>query len=485
MNALEAKLQAIAREKARRRLYERVRYVALNGGQQRWVDEITRPGAFVVFNGSGNGGGKTFGLVALFVAVMYPDLAPAWAVPLHPWKYPKRARLVSTPKELEEVGAIQTTLKELMPKGRFEAAKKGKQYPSEFKTDTGWVLDLMSYEQADSEFAGPNIGLLGFNEPPKESIYRECLARLRKGGLCLGAMTSLNENPWVVDGILNKADGDSIRVVYSDVEENCRQHGTNGTLEHEQVEKILAQYDPDEREARKTGKPLAFSGAIFKTFHAKVHVVEKEPESRDAIYHVVDPAIGKPIASLWAAVSEAGHVHIFDEDPHEQFEGMKDLNLDPRGYVERFRRTEQERQVKVQTRILDRHFGNSRRTLGGLTLRQEFSEAGMDFTNSYTMDPKVEVETGILKVKEFLKYDSSRPMDSLNRPRLTVHPRCRNTIKALSRWSRDPKTRKPKEEFKDFADCVRYLVMSNPEVEILPQWDDADTGQAHYGVGNV
>lgn len=109
----------------------------------------------------------------------------------------------------------------------------------------------------------------------------------------------------------------------------------------------------------------------------------------------------------------------------------------------------------------------------------------MDFTNSYTMDPKVEVETGILKVKEFLKYDSSRPVDSLNRPRLTVHPRCRNTIKALSRWSRDPKTRKPKEEFKDFADCVRYLVMANPEVEILPQWDDADTGQAHYGVGNV
>ncbi len=84
-------------------------------------------------------------------------------------------------------------------------------------------------------------------------------------------MTSLGTNPWVVDSILGKANGDDIRVLYSGVEENCKQHGKNGHLEHDQIEKILSQYDPDEREARSSGKPLSLSGRIFKGFDRSVH----------------------------------------------------------------------------------------------------------------------------------------------------------------------------------------------------------------------
>src|SRR3990167_4553695 len=248
-------------ELARRRRDERIRYFQPNGGQKLWIDEISRPGAFIVVNASGNGGGKTYGLVAILGAVMWPMLAPPSlrSEVFKDWKHPKRLRIISTPKEIEEIGSLQTTIAELWPKGRYEAMKKGKAYPSQFKSDTGFVVDLMTYEQDKSEFAGPNLGLIAFNEPMPRAIWDESLARTRKGGLILVAMTSLYEHPWVVDGILGKHDGKDIRVLYSDVEENCKEHGTNGYLSHAQVEKILGQYDPDERESRKTGKPLSMS----------------------------------------------------------------------------------------------------------------------------------------------------------------------------------------------------------------------------------
>lgn len=483
---LQAELETISLELARRELHEAIRYWLPNGGQEKFLQEIFRPGSFVVVNGSGNGGGKTYSIVALAAAVMWPMLAPSCMAnePLiKNWPHPKRARIISTPKEVEEIGSIQTTIQELFPKGRYETIRKGKSYPSQFKTDTGWIVDVMTYEQDKSEFAGPSIGLTIFNEPMPQDIWVESVSRTRKGGIILVAMTSLYDHPWVVDGILGKADGKNIRVVYCDQEENCIEHGKNGRLHHDQLQKILEQYDEDEREARKTGKPLSMSGRIFKNFDRSVHVAKEEirPVTNGmAHYMVVDPAIGKPLAILWAQVDATGTVQVYDEWPEFNFEGSKDSNLTVKDYAELIRQREAAR--SIQTRILDRHFGNVRRTLGGLTLKQEFSEAGLDFIDSYHVAENVaEVETGVMKVKEYLRYDKAKEIDALNRPRLIVSPTCKNTIAALERWGRDPKTSKPKEEYKDFADLVRYLTMSNPEVETTRPWDQS--GGASYGVG--
>jgi phage terminase large subunit-like protein len=441
-----------------------------------------------VVNGSGNGGGKTYGAVAIGGAIAWPDIAPKCLSGgiLGDFPHPKRARIISTPKEVEEIGAIQTTIKELWPKGRYTFKRKGKSYPSEFITDTGWVIDIMTYEQSQTEFAGPNIGLLIFNEPPPEPIWMESLARTRKGGLVLMAATSLLENPWIVDGILGKANGDDVRVIYSDVEENCKEHGINGTLEHEQIEKILSQYDPDEREARKTGKPLSFSGRILKGFDRKVHVAEKDeiPEEGSAIYMVVDPAIGKPVAGIWAFITKDRVIHIYDEYPNFPFEGAKDSDIDVKGYVDIFKR--KEIHGPVQKRIMDKYFGNQRRTLGGQTLRQEFSEFNIDFSNSYSLAGDLaEIETGIMKVKGLLKYDTTKPISNLNRPRIIISPKCKNVIASMERSSRNPTTGKQMEAYKDHFDCIRYLVMDNPEIDPPEPRQFGVATKPHFGVGNT
>jgi hypothetical protein len=466
---------------------EALRYFQPHGGQVEFLRLINEPGAFILISGAGNGWGKSEMLAAIFAAIMWPSLAPAVLQgPLTSnWRYPKRARIYSKPAELEEIGSLQTAIARLFPKGRYTASKGRYSYPSVFQTDTGWTLDLFSYERHESEAAGPNIGLQAFNEPPPEPLYKEAIARSRAGGIILGGMTSLQDQPWVVDGIFGKADGKSIRVRYGNSCENCRQHGTNGNLEHSQIERILAQYDADEREARFTGKPLSLSGRIFKSFDRNVHVREFDIPTEGVSHGMtVDPAIGKPLAILWDFVDRAGVLHFYDESPDFDFEGSKDSNLTVKDYALMFKAKEEGR--RIDTRILDRHFGNVRRTLGGQTLKEQFADTdalgplAVEFQDSYAMDPAVEVETGILKVKEYLKYDATKAIDALNRPRIVIHPRCKNTIAAFEKWSRNPKTYKPLENFKDFMDLVRYRVMSDPKVEETAAWPTVH--RPFYGV---
>ena len=442
-----------------------------------------------MINAGGNGSGKTYGLIAILGAFMWPAMAPAcFSAPIFKnFPHPKKIWIVSNPGELGMTGAIQSSIDELWPKAGYEASKNGRQFDSVFRTNTGWEVELKSTEQSITEFRGANVGIVALNEPIPEDIYRECLARLRRGGIMPGAMTSLDDEPWIVDGILDKHDGKDYRIIYGGVEDNCRDHTPGGTLAHDQIERILSKYPEDEQQARRTGKPLSLSGRVFKNFDRSIHVLKDEvrPPDGTAVYQVIDPAAGKPFAAIYAYVDSGGNLVVFDEWPNFSFFGAKDPGLNVKGYADLF--AAKEVGFKVQTRIMDRHYGNSRHTPGSLTLREEFANVGVDFINSYEVgDIDAEVKTGIIKVADFLAYNKSMPIDSVNRPKLTIAPNCVNTIESISKWTWDTKsllgsrTRAKDNHYKDFCDCVRYLVMSNPEIEIVRGgWDAA---KPHYGV---
>ena len=442
-----------------------------------------------MLNCSGNGAGKTFGIAAVLGAICFPDIAPECfrRSPFIDFKGPKRARIISTPAELQDIGSLQASISHLWPSGRYDGDKGGKNFQSRFWTDTGWVIDLMSYEQDISEFAGPSLGVVVFNEPPSKPIYDESIARTRAGGKILAAMTSLRENPWVVDGLIGKANGKDIRCTFGDIEDNCKDHGINGTLEHDQIERILSQYDPDERDARKTGKPLRFSGRIYKVFSRDIHVA-KEPilVPREGVSHYmsVDPAIGKPVFGLWAFIGVDGVLNVYDEYPEFEFEGAKDRGLTLRDYSAAFKTKEHSNGVKGITRIIDRHFGNARRNMGGLTLKDEWldpANGGLEFVDSYHVaDASSELETGIEGVKSWLRWNAAADISSLNRPKLIISPTCVNTIKALERWTRDPDTLKPTEAYKDGMDCLRYIVKAEPKYDPPSDWGNYE--QPYYGV---
>lgn len=458
---------------------EAIRLFEPHGGQEEFL-ALLDADTLLAISGAGNGWGKSELLAAIFAAAMWPAMAPEpLRLPVFQnWSFPKRARIYSTPAELAEIGSLQTAIARIFPAGRYTSSKGLYNYPQVFYADSGWVLDMFSYERPAKEAAGPNIGLQAFNEPPPEPLYKEAVARARAGGIMLGGMTSLTDEPWVVDGLFGKADGKTIKVRFGSSCENCIEHGKNGNLGHKRIIQILDQFDPDEREARFSGRPLSLSGRIFKGFDRSVHVAAEEfqPEGDVQIGMVCDPAIGKPLALAWYFVDRANVVHFYDEWPETPFEGMKDNGYGVADYAALIRSREAGR--TVHTRILDRHFGNTRRALGGKTLKAEFSEHGIEFTDSYTAEE--EVETGILKGKEYLRWDKTKPQDSLNRPRVRISPKCRNLIAALERWGRDPKTAKPLETYKDFADLFRYVVMSNPTYDEPVSWPA--TSSPYYGV---
>lgn len=466
---------------------EAIRFFEPHGGQGEFLG-LLDPDCLVCISGAGNGWGKSELLAAILAAVMWPQMAPAdLRLPmLQDWKFPKQARIYSTPAELAENGSLQNAIKRLFPVGRYTASKGRYDYPSLFLTDTGWVLDLFSYERPAKEAAGPNIGIQLFNEPPPKDLWTEAIARTRAGGIILGGMTSLEDNPWIVGDVFDKADGKSIRVRYGNSCENCKTHGKNGNLEHSRIEAILAQItDPAEREARFSGRPLSLSGRIFKTFEKAIHVIapiERVPADV-SVYQVIDPAGGKPFAIIWAYADVGGNVTIFDEWPDYRFVGSKDPGLGISDYADIFKT--KEAGYKVSVRIMDRHYGNTRHKPGSPTLRQDFAAHpfNLDFQNSYQVgEDKPEVQTGIIKVTEYLHFDKSKPLDSANHPKLYVTSNCRNTIESMSMWTRDPKTLKPKDDhFKDFSDCVRYLTMAGPVHEVERVWAEPESG--HFGVG--
>lgn len=497
LNRLKQKLSTLSPEKLLKaqelisqvrelRENESIRFFKPNQAQFNYIQSVGDPLGFIVIFSAGNGIGKTAATVALIAAIIWPEIAPKdvfGSFIYQNWKFPRDFRIISTPQELGEGGSIQREIAKWFPKGQYSANKNGKNYLSRYRAKD-FTVNLMSYDMAPEAFEGSTNGLVAFNEPPPRAIFNACAARMRKGGRLILPMTPLMDAAWIMDTLVSKAsDTKYIQLVSGDIEDNCIEHSKHGILKHEDIERMIKNYDPDELEARRSGKFMHLSGTILKTFDRNIHVAKEpiDPNQSDVTHTVVcDPAIGKPCAFLWAYVDKTKTVHIYDEYPNFEFQGAKDDNLTVADYANIIRKKNEGR--IVSNYILDRHFGNTRRTLGGSTLKQEFDTAGIEFQDSYSMATDVEVETGILKIKDYLKYDKTKPMDALNRPKLIISPVCHNTITAMERWSRNPKTMDPKEEYKDFADLVRYLVMSDPEVD--RPINMSTPKMAHYGVNN-
>lgn len=375
------------------------------------------------------------------------------------WPYPKRIRYVTTPKNVEEIGPFQTEILKWWPRGWYKSEKCGKTFNSKYSAN-GWVIDIMTYDQDPSQFEGPTLGLIITDEPPPKHLWSTFASRLRAGGIILTMMTPLTEAGWYFDDVVPRHQD---AVVYGTMEDACIQHGKNGHLEHENIEKMIAEMEPEEREARAEGRAMYLRGLIFKTFDPNIHVLKEEirPPFGANVWNVVDPHSDKPFASIWAFPDARGDIYIFDEWPNEEFHKMHNCQLTIHDYKKIF--SDKEAGLNIHKRIIDRHFADTPAAVNKRTLRQELQSIGMNYWPSYKAEE--EIETGIERVRRNLAYDTSKPLSSLNQPKLFISPKCKNVIKALSNWARDPDNGKPKENFKDFCDVVRYLLMDNPEMD--------------------
>ena len=454
------------------------------GQQEACVKEIALGDNFITIFSAANGTGKTTLLVNVLSACIFGSADNIYFDYPFFQDYPfiKSARIISTPKEVEEIGSIQKEIKKWWPKDRYAAHKKGKQYDSEYVAED-WLVDIMTYEQDVSQFEGANLSLICFNEPPPLKILYASIARLRRGGTILIFMTPLDTGGEIIEDLLEKesviVDGEEIGkvgIVYADVESACEEHGVRGYLKHRDIVQMLNFYDPQEKDARALGKPVHLTGRIYPNFEYKApFVVDDFVVPEDWVrFNVVDPHDGIPFAITWAAVAPDGHVYIYDEYPFEDLEKITSTNLNFPDYARIVR--EKEGRDKIIMRLIDPYFGNKKYGNTGKTVKEELGIFNLDYVDGDTSG----LDLGHKRVREFLRYMPDQPASVINQPRLHVMKRCRNHWRSMLRYKRKIlKTGEVKdrivldETYKHFCDNIRHLLMRN-DLQYL-KYEDSGT----------
>ena len=466
MDQTPEELTRLVRELDRRHEEAKLEFFIPNGKQEIFIKQVALSSKLTCLFIGGNGTGKTALLVNILGNIIWGCQNSYFNFPFFKgWKFPKRLRIGTESKNVESIGSIDTEIDIWWPKGRYEGFKAGKLYLSQYKSDTGFLVDKLSYEMEPKEWESSTLGMVVFDEPPPKDIFAATVSRMRQGGLILFFMTPLANSAWIDDDIISSSD--RCDITCAEIEDNCKEHGNRGVLEHSHIKAMLDHMDQDEYEARALGKFIHLSNVIFgKAFNRKYHVISNNTEFPNGCQwgYTVDPHGSKPFAmGLWW-VDYRGNIVFDSEYPLETFTKIKDCKMTLKDYVEIWRQWEQGRHVNQ--RIIDRHFANAR-DYRGRTLKQELEEDyKMQWDNSYNMEN--ELEAGILKVKQYLSFDKTKPLDSLNQPKILIKERCHNIIRALERWSRNKTTFRPEENspYKDHADIVRYTVMAEPKIYI-------------------
>lgn len=429
-----------------------------NGKCEEFIRMVGANKTFVNLFCAANGVGKSACGVNIVTNICFGIQNEWFNYPLfQKFPYLKRGRIISDPTTIKE--KIVPELKKWFPSNRYkihyETKKEGKQYESRWTTDTGFVFDIMSTEQDSKEFESTDIGWFWADEPVPHSIYIATIARLRLGGICFLTLTPLTYSAWIKDNIYDKRDGYNQDYVTADVEDNCKQHGTRGILDHPDIERMSAQYPEDEKEARLHGKFGHLLGLVHKGFDIKTHVIEPFViNDKDyCVYMALDTHPRVPDAVLWMAIDEKGQKYICDE----LFYKGTDIEI-----TTRIKRKED--QWRVLGRLIDPSaFNDDKRTEeANYALRLERQGLSFDRGSKNLIE-------GIRRTDQALKYEVKNGQ-MIKKPEIFIFSNCIGLIKELQNYvwddyrgsakdERDPKGR-PKDKDDHFIENLHRLLMA-------------------------
>lgn len=434
-----AKLRAVKEEKVRRLQKEKCRFYTPNGKCEEFIKAVGSGDNFITLFSAANGVGKTQVGANVVANIVFPGFNDEWFdQPLFKnWPYPKRGRIASNAANLPQVlGALE----DWFPKGKYKAQKAGKTYKSKWQAGE-WEFDVMSYDQSGEQFEGPTLGFIWLDEPPTEEIYKACVSRLRMGGVMFITATMLKGSGWLYDKIVagdvevEGIDGEKIKrqVKYmtAGVEEACVEHGVRGHLMHADIQRMIAEYDPDEREARVFGRSQHLVGRIFKTFDRAIHVIKPfQVTLRDyCVVEALDPHPRNPDAIMWLAVDRWGRKFVVDELYIKCQNGTEELAQLIKEKAEKYRIIY--RQCDLSGWNENQHEKDPR----GVAVKLN------DYDLDYDKAPKMR-EAADSRIKDALAYTKSPNGEFIKNPELYIFETCRRTIWEVENYRWDEWTGK-------------------------------------------
>lgn len=463
----EAALREVLIELEQRRRANPLAFLIPNGKQE----EFLKLPEFVNVLSTGNGVGKTIIAVNIVGNLIWGSQNDWFNNPtFKDFPRPSRGRIVSTHKNIKE--SIIPKLHEWFPKARYITRKEKQEYEAHWLTDTHSEFDIMTYDTDPEQFEGPTLHWVWFDEPPPYRIFGACISRLREGGIIFITMTPVYSGGWIFDRINNPWINQSKwHIVYAEIEDNCLEHGNRGTLKHKDIARMIEEYPPEEREARIKGLPIQLSGKVYQEFDPSVHIIPHSKAPTEGIlFHCCDPHDRKPFALGWYLLDPTGDLYIIDEWPNTPFHEMRSCSLNIQDYGKIIEDKEQSLR-SIDTRIIDARYGNRKSVHTNTTIRDEFDDFksdkfpdGITYLNSYT-DDDASILAGHNAVKEMLRYDRTKPLSNINKPKLYVCDNCTNHIYQFLHYSyadyRDIEKALKEQvdnKYKDFMDLVRYVV---------------------------
>jgi len=221
---------------------------------------------------------------------------------------------------------------------------------------------------------------------------------------------------------------------------------------------------------RAYGIPTKAAATKFPKFNKVVNIVSPDaiPTHNVTRYHIIDPAGAKNWFMCWVAIDETGTFWVYREWPGVDVgdwaewkggkwvpgPGCKGQGFGIRDYIEAIQ--EMEGDEEIFERLIDPRLGAAKYQVqdGSSSIIEDLNESGMVCIPA----PGLDIDDGLQALIGKMAWDTSKPLDSVNRPKFYVSSDCENIIQALSEYTGDGGL---KEAHKDPIDVLRYAAIAN------------------------
>ena len=401
-----------------------------------------------LFLGGNRSGKTTATMVDTILQAVDREFVPNHLLSFRRWEAPFYCRVVTPDLTNTLEGVVLQKFREWMPKSQLVGGGFDKAWDKQLRMlrlKNGSWIQFFSNDQDLDKFGGAALHRIVYDEEPRSDIRRECLMRLIDyGGEELFGMTPLDGMSWVFDEFYDPWErgiaGEDVRVVVVDMDDNPH-------LDRATMARVLRGLTPNQRQARKSGRFVAFAGLIYPEWTEGRYVRPQPNEipKNVEVFCAIDPGYRFLCVVLYGYLDADDKLVVFDELALEQAK-VSDVCLQIRMRNERWG-------INPRWYVIDPAARN-RNTQTGRSDQAEFADNGI-----YTIPAHNAVMAGINHVKERLAASKLEVCASC--PELIAEFKRYRWVKDLARSENAPSERPVKKD--DHAlDALRYMVMQRP-----------------------
>jgi phage terminase large subunit-like protein len=416
------------------------------------------------FFGGNRSGKTTAAILDTLIQVIDRDAVPEHLQAFKRWEPPVKVRVVTPDLTSTLDGVIHEKIREWCPRGQF----RGKSFDQAWdkvqrvlRFRNGSWVQFNSSEQDREKLGGVALHRVVYDEEPRLEVRNECAMRLVDyDGEEIFALTPFSGMAWLYDQMYEpweRAVAESsaveaearleMRVVVVDMDDNPH-------LSEAGKRRQLLKYSGPEREARKSGRFVSFSGRIYPQLPETVPEIDRVPPGAE-VFRGVDPGWRHMLAVVYCYLDFDDTLVVFDEvalrgaTVREACDEMKRRDLrwgyrKPNGSVV---------PLRVNWTVIDPASRN-KNAQTGRSDQAEFAEHGV-----YTVPGQNAVAAGINRVKE--RIDARRLLVAANCPELLGQFKRYRWVKDTGRVEHEAKEQPVKKD-DHLLDALRYVCMQRP-----------------------